>query len=270
MSNTPYFLMDARWGQRLGHSKVVDGMYQDGFHCALADMVMGETVERFIAAEGGISRAEQDAYALQSQQRAEAACKACHFTQETFVIPAEGKFPGLKEDEHRRSGSTLESLAKLPPVFDAKTGTITAGNSSGITDGAAFLYVSDTKNGAQAEVLGCETIALDPKRMGLGPIAAIGNLLQRHGLGMDDLDAIEINEAFAAQVLACQRALKIPDDKLNAWGGSIALGHPIGASGARVTVTLLSRLAGKPGALGLASLCVSGGQGVAILVKALA
>lgn len=267
MSNTPYLLMDARWGQRLGHGKVIDGMYQDGFHCALADMVMGETVERFIAAEQKISREEQDAFALASQKRAEDAWATGKFAREVFEIPGEGKNPGLKDDEHRRGSTTLESLAKLPPVFDAKTGTVTAGNSSGITDGAAFFCVSSDKSGAQAEILGMHTVALDPKRMGIGPIAAISELLKRHGLIPQDLEAVEINEAFAAQVIACNRVLKISDDKLNAWGGSIAIGHPIGASGARITVTLLNRLAGKPGALGVASLCVSGGQGVAILVR---
>ncbi len=269
MSNTPYYLMEARWGQRLGNSKLVDGMYQDGFQCALAGMVMGETVERYIAAEQGISRQEQDAFALLSQQRAEAAWKNGAFQPEVFAIEAEGKVPGLAEDEHRRGNTTLESLAKLPPVFDPEGGTITAGNSSGITDGSAFVMVSDFKSAhTQAEVLGFETVALDPRRMGLGPIEAVSRLLSRHGLQVGDLEAIEINEAFAAQVIACQRTLKIDEQKLNSWGGAIALGHPIGASGARVVVTLLSRLAGKPGALGVASLCVSGGQGVAILLRA--
>ncbi len=268
MSNTPYYLMDARWGQRLGHAKVVDGMTQDGFHCALADMVMGETVERFIASERKISRQEQDDFALLSQQRAEAAWTAGKFSAEVFPIAGEGKQPGLDTDEHRRGSTTLESLAKLPAVFDPKLGTITAGNSSGITDGAAFLCVSSDRNQAQAEILDIQTVALDPKRMGLGPIPAISQMLARHRLQVSDIDAFEINEAFAAQAIACQRELAIPIEKLNAWGGAIALGHPIGASGARILVTLLSRMAGQTGALGIASLCVSGGQGVAILVRA--
>ena len=270
MSNTPYFLMDARWGQRLGHGQIVDGMHQDGFFCPMSGMVMGETVERFIAAERKISREEQDAYALLSQERAEKAWAAGQFATEVFEIPADGKAPGLATDEHRRAGTTLAALAKLPPVFDPKTGTITAGNSSGITDGAAFVCVSKTKSAAsEAEILATETVALDPKRMGLGPVSAIGNLLSRQGLGVADIEAFEINEAFAAQVLACQKELRIPMERLNAWGGSIAIGHPIGASGARVLVTLLSRLAGKPGALGVASLCVSGGLGIAVLVRRL-
>ncbi len=270
MSNTPYLLMDARWGQRLGHGKVVDGMYQDGFHCPMAGMVMGETVDRFIAAERQITRAEQDAYALLSQQRAESAWQSGAFRREIFEIPAEGKNPGLAEDEHRRGSTTLESLAKLPPVFDPKSGTITAGNSSGITDGSAFLCLTAGKEDfSQGEILGMETVAIDPKRMGVAPVLAIRNLLARHQLKIQDLEAIEINEAFAAQVLACQRDLEIPTEKLNAWGGGISIGHPIGASGARVLVTLLNRLSGKPGAIGLASLCVSGGQGVALLLRRL-
>ncbi|MBY0370588.1 thiolase family protein [bacterium] len=270
MSNTPYFLMDARFGQRLGHGTVVDGMHQDGFFCPMAGMVMGETVDRFIAAERKISREEQDAYALQSQQRAEAAWKAGKFATEIFEIPAEGKAPGLSVDEHRRGDTTAEALAKLKPVFDPKNGTITAGNSSGITDGAAFVAVNSTKSPAsEAEILATETIALDPRYMGIGPVTAIGNLLSRQGLGVADIEAFEINEAFAAQVLACQKELRIPNERLNAWGGSIAIGHPIGASGARVLVTLLSRLAGKPGALGVASLCVSGGLGIAVLIRRL-
>jgi len=269
MSNTPYFLMDARWGQRLGHGAVVDGMHQDGFFCPMSGMVMGETVEKFIAAERSISREEQDAYALLSQQRAQEAWAQGRFASEVFEIPAEGKAPGLATDEHRRDGSTREGLAKLAPVFD-KAGTITAGNSSGITDGAAFVCVSAAKSAAsEAEILATETIALDPKRMGLGPITAISNLLSRQGLGVADIEAFEINEAFAAQVIACQKELRIPMDRLNAWGGSIAIGHPIGASGARVLVTLLSRMTGKPGALGVASLCVSGGLGIAVLIRRL-
>jgi acetyl-CoA C-acetyltransferase len=267
MSNTPYLLPNTRWGLRLGHSLVLDGMVKDGFHCPMADMVMGETVERFLAAELGISRMEQDEFALSSQQRAESAWTQGFFKDETFTIDlGAGKF--LSTDEHRRGDSSAASLAKLSPVFDPQTGTITAGNSSGITDGAAFLHVADqTSTHTQAEILDYESIALDPKRMGLGPVQAIQNILQRQQLRVEDLEAVEINEAFAAQVIACQRVLKIPSDRLNSKGGSIAIGHPIGASGARVLVTLLHSLKSKKGALGLASLCVSGGQGIAVLIR---
>ncbi len=269
MSNTPYYLMQARWGQRLGHSKVIDGMTQDGFQCVLAGQLMGETVEAFIAKERNISRADQDAFALLSQNRAEKAWARGDFQHEVFEIESDGKAPGLGTDEHRRSGTTLESLSRLQPVFDSKTGTLTAGNSSGIADGAAFMEVGSSSTNAEAEILGVETVALDPRRMGLGPVPAVSALLKRHGLATSDIEAFEINEAFAAQVIACQNDLKIPLEKLNAWGGAIALGHPIGASGARVLVTLLGRLRNQKGALGVASLCVSGGQGVAVLVRRL-
>ena len=270
MSNTPYFLMQARWGQRMGHGQVVDGMTKDGFFCPMSQMLMGETVEKFLVPEFKISREEQDAYAAQSQARAAAAWKAELFNDELFEIPAEGKNPALKDDEHRRADSTADKLAKLPPVFDPKGGTVTAGNSSGITDGSAFVHLSDQKLAhAQAELLDYEMIALDPRRMGLGPVESTLKLLARHNLKVSDLESVELNEAFAAQVIACQRTLKIPENKLNPRGGAIALGHPIGATGTRITVTLLNTLSGKPGALGVATLCVSGGMGVAILVKSL-
>jgi acetyl-CoA C-acetyltransferase len=269
MSNTPYFLMNARWGYKMGSSQIIDGMTKDGFHCPMADMLMGETVEKYLAQELGISREEQDRYALDSQNKADDAWKSGKFAREVFEIAAEGKNPGLKEDEHRRGDTTLESLAKLPPVFDKK-GSVTAGNSSGITDGAAFLHVSSQRHAhAMAEVIDYEIVALDPKRMGLGPVPAVLNLLGRHGLKAADLTAVEINEAFAAQVIACQRELKIAPEKLNINGGAIALGHPIGATGARILTTLLYELCGKRGALGVATLCVSGGHGVAVLVKSL-
>lgn len=270
MSNTPYLMLNARWGLRMGNSEVLDGMHKDGFFCHLAEMVMGETVERFIAQERKITRAEQDQYALQSQQRADEAWKRGDFASEVFEIAGEGKVLPLKEDEHRRADTSLASLAKLPAVFDSKSGTLTAGNSSGITDGAAFMHLSDQKlPHSHAEILDYETVALDPRYMGLGPVAAIGNMLKRNALEVKDIEVFEINEAFAAQALACQRDLGIPNEKLNPRGGAIALGHPIGASGARITVTLLSQLKSKPGALGIASLCVSGGQGVALLIRSL-
>jgi acetyl-CoA acetyltransferase family protein len=187
-----------------------------------------------------------------------------------MVIEGEGKQPGLTEDEHRRGGTTLESLAKLPPVFDRTNGTVTAGNSSGITDGAAFVRLSAERDGAsEVELLDYEMVGLDPKKMGLGPVPATRNLLKRQGLEIGDLDAVELNEAFAAQVLACNRELGIPEDRLNIRGGSIAIGHPIGATGTRILVTLTHLLKGKPGSLGLATLCVSGGQGFAVLVRGL-
>lgn len=270
MSNTPYYLMEGRWGLRMGHSEVIDGMTRDGFHCPMADMLMGATVDTYLAQESGISRQEQDAYALLSQQRAEHSWKNGLFSAETFTIPGDAKLPGLHEDEHRRGATTLESLAKLPPVFDRKTGTVTAGNSSGITDGSAFVRLSDVRDsGMEAELLDYEMVGLDPRRMGLGPIEATRRLLARQGLQIGDLEAVELNEAFAAQVLACNRELGIPEDRLNVRGGAIAIGHPIGATGTRILVTLTHILKGKPGSLGLATLCVSGGQGFAVLLRSL-
>ena len=268
MSNTPYLLPRVRWGQRLGHGEVLDGMWKDGFYCPMSQMVMGETVERFLVPEFKVTRKEQDEYALQSQQRAETAWSTGLFTPETFEIPGDAKNPPLREDEHRRGNTTFESLQKLPAVFDRNNGTVTAGNSSGITDGSAFLHVTDQKmSHAQVEVLDYESVALDPRRMGLGPVPATLNILKRNGLTVSDLESVELNEAFAAQVIACQRELKIPNEKLNPRGGSIALGHPIGATGARITVTLINQLKDKPGALGVATLCVSGGHGAAILLR---
>jgi acetyl-CoA C-acetyltransferase len=233
-------------------------------------MLMGATVEEFIAKELNVSRRDQDAYALLSQQRAEAAWKEGAFLSETFVIPGVGKSPDFQDDEHRRSGSTLDALAKLSPVFDSKGGSVTAGNSSGITDGSAFVEVTAARSStSQVELLDSETVALDPRRMGLGPIEATSRLLKRQGLTVEDLDFIEMNEAFAAQVLACLRALKVSEDRVNLRGGAIALGHPIGATGTRILVTLIHQMLGKPGSLGLATLCVSGGMGVSVLVRSL-
>ncbi len=270
MSNTPYYLMQGRWGLRMGNSEMVDGMTQDGFMCPMANMLMGATVDTYLAREIGISRQEQDEYALLSQTRADRAWKSGHFDAETFEVPGEGKSPGLRDDEHRRGSTTLESLGALSPVFDRANGTVTAGNASGVTDGAAFLHLtSDKISTSEAELLDYEVIALDPRRMGLGPVEATRRLLARQGLAVKDLEAVELNEAFAAQVLACNRELQIPMERLNPYGGAIALGHPIGATGARILVTLAHGLKGKSGALGVATLCVSGGQGVSILLRAL-
>ena len=270
MSNTPYFLMQGRWGLRMGNTEIIDGMTQDGFMCPMANMLMGATVDTYLAKELGISRREQDEFALHSQQKADLAWKNGLFNHETFEILGDEKNPGLKDDEHRRAQTTLDSLAKLPPVFDKNTGTVTAGNASGVTDGAAFFHVtSDRLQSSELELLDFETVALDPRRMGLGPVASTLNLLKRNGLTVADIDAFEMNEAFAAQVIACNRELKIPYEKINLRGGAIALGHPIGATGARILVTLSNVLKGKTGALGIATLCVSGGQGVAVLVRSL-
>ena len=270
MSNTPYLLMQGRWGLRMGNAEIQDGMIQDGFLCPMSNMLMGATVDTYLAKELGISREEQDEYALQSQKRAELAWKSGLFKNETFTIPGDDKNLALDQDEHRRPQTTLESLAKLSPVFDKVAGSVTAGNASGVVDGSAFLQVTaDRRQSSVVELIDHETIALDPRRMGLGPVECTQRLLVRHGLTVNDLESVELNEAFAAQVIACNRSLQIPMDKLNPRGGAIALGHPIGATGARLLVTLSETLREKSGALGLATLCVSGGQGVAVLVRAL-
>ena len=270
MSGLPFFLPKMRRGYRLGHAPVVDAMYKDGFVCPLADMVMGETAEG-LAQDLGIDRAEQDTFALASQNKAQEAIEAGRFADELLpvTVPTRKGEVLVEADEHPRAGSTLEGLAKLKPVFDAERGTVTAGNSSGITDGAAALLVMDAERAAS---LGLEPLAyvgasaqvgVDPARMGIGPVPACRELADANGLAPGDYDLIELNEAFAAQVLACDRDLELPAERLNVNGGSIALGHPIGATGARIVVTLLHELQRRGGEHGLATLCVSGGLGFA-------
>ncbi len=270
MSGLPFFLPKMRKGYRLGHAKVVDAMYRDGFECPLADMVMGATAEG-LAQDLNISREEQDQFALASQQKAGAAQAAGRFQNEISPVEVpsrKGPFT-VDADEHLRPNATMEGLGKLPAVFDREKGTVTAGNSSGITDGAAALLLMDAELAAERgleplAVLG-ETCAagVDPKVMGIGPVPAVRALQEHNGLGVQDYDLIELNEAFAAQVLACDRELKLPMDRLNVNGGSIALGHPIGATGARIVVTMLHELARRGGEHGLATLCISGGMGLA-------
>ncbi len=270
MSRLPFFLPELRRGYRLGHAPVVDGMYQDGFLCPLAKMLMGETAEK-LARELDIPRAEQDAFALESQRKAAAAQAAGRFEAELAPVrvPSRKGEVVFALDEHVRADATLAGLAKLPPVFDAENGSVSAGNSSGITDGAAALLVMSA---ARAAALGFEPLAtvgesvqvgLDPSVMGLGPVPAVQALQARNGLAPADYDLIELNEAFAAQVLACQRKLPLPMERVNVNGGAIALGHPIGATGARIVVTLLHELARRGGKHGLATLCISGGLGFA-------
>jgi len=274
MTRVPFMLDRARLGYRLGHAKLVDGMYRDGFVCPLADMVMGETAE-VLADEFSISREEQDQFALNSQHRVEAAVGEGVFGEEILPVEAaddRGRPVRVEADEHPRSGVTIESLAKLPPVF-SKTGTVTAGNASGITDGAAaVVLVSEEKVSA----LGVEPLAwvrdyvavgVDPKRMGIGPVPATRQLLEQNGLDLADIPLIELNEAFAAQVLACKKEMAFDLDRVNVRGGSISLGHPIGATGTRIVVTLLHEMRRRNESLGLATLCVSGGLGMALLLE---
>ena len=273
MSRVPYLLTNARWGYRLGSSEVVDGMYQDGFNCPLAGMVMGATAE-ILAEQYKVTREEQDEFALASQNRAAAAQASGRFNDEIVPVTIEGKkgVTVFSQDEHLFSGATLEKLAKLAPVF-SKTGTITAGNSSGITDGAAAIVVASeefvNRNNLKplARILGATSAGVDPKTMGIGPVPAVHKLEQKLGLKLGDFDLVELNEAFAAQVLACDRELHFNRDKLNVNGGAIALGHPIGCTGARITVTLLHELLKRKSHRGLATLCVSGGMGMALAIE---
>jgi acetyl-CoA C-acetyltransferase len=274
MSRVPYFAEGARWGMRMGNTQLVDGMYRDGFNDPLSGLVMGETAEN-LARQYEISRAEQDEYALRSQQRAQEALESGRFDAE--IVPLEVKGPKgetikFARDEHPRAGATKADLAKLAPVF-ALDGTVTAGNSSGITDGAAALVVmseaarDQTGIVPQARIVDYEVTGVAPEIMGIGPVPAIRTLLHRQQLALPDIDLVELNEAFAAQVLACDRELSFAADRLNPNGGAIALGHPIGCTGVRITTTLLHEMKKRKARLGLATLCVSGGMGLALLLE---
>lgn len=273
MSRLPYYLDGARWGFRLGNQELVDGMYRDGFFCPLAKMVMGETAE-VLAREYHIGREEQDKYALCSQQRAERAIHAGRFGDEIVPVTLEGKkgTQVFSRDEHPLPQASLEKMSKLKPVF-AADGSITAGNASGITDGAAAVVLASRpfvkRNNLKplARVLATTAAGVDPKRMGIGPVPALKKLEARHGIKISDADLIELNEAFAAQVLACDRDLHFDHDKLNVNGGAIALGHPIGCTGTRITVTLLHEMLKRRAKLGIATLCVSGGMGMAMAIE---
>jgi acetyl-CoA C-acetyltransferase len=274
MTRVPFLLDRARLGYRLGSAPLIDAMYRDGFDCPLSGMVMGETAE-VLAEEYGISRAEQDRWALMSQQRVEQARRERVLGEEIVAVAARGdrgEAVNVNADEHPRSGVTLEALAKLPPVFK-KNGSVTAGNASGITDGAAAMVLMSEEGAASRgmQAMGYirdyVAVGVDPRRMGIGPVPATRQLLARLHLRLDDIPLIELNEAFAAQVLACQRDLGFDAEKVNVRGGAISLGHPIGATGARILVTLLHEMKRRGSERGLATLCVSGGLGMALLVE---
>ena len=307
MSRVPYFAEGARWGTRMGHVDLVDGMYRDGFNDPLSGLMMGETAEE-LARHYEIARDEQDEYALRSQQRAAAAIVAGRFTDELLPLElksaarnslspweragvrgearaattphpnplpkGEGKSNGVlfATDEHVRDKSTIEDLGKLSPVF-ARDGTITAGNSSGITDGAAAVVVMSEEAVKEsdaeplARIVDYEIVGVPPEIMGIGPVPATRALLERKKLSLADIDLVEINEAFAAQVIACDRDLQFDHERLNVNGGAIALGHPIGCTGVRITTTLLHEMRRRKAKRGLATLCISGGMGIALLVE---
>jgi acetyl-CoA C-acetyltransferase len=273
MSRLPYYLDNARWGYRMGNAEIVDGMYRDGFFCPMSKMVMGETAE-VLAQQYKISREEQDQFALCSQTRAAAAVNTGRFETEIVPVTIESKkgTQVFSRDEHLFPDASMEKLGKLNPVF-SKTGTITAGNSSGITDGGAAVvvageaFVKKNKLRPLARILAVTSAGVDPRIMGIGPVPAMRKMAEKHHLKPGDFDLIELNEAFAAQVLACDRELHFDRDKLNVNGGAIALGHPIGCTGTRITVTLLHEMLRRKARLGLATLCVSGGMGMALAIE---
>jgi acetyl-CoA C-acetyltransferase len=276
MSNAPYLLQGARWGYRMGNGDVLDSMLHEGLTCAMNGRHMGMTAEA-VAKRYTVSRPDQDAFAAESQARAERAVASGVFDREVVPVEVAQKKGGplvVSRDEYPRAGTTVEKLAALKAAF-TKDGTVTAGNASGINDGAAALVVTTEawarKNGRSplARILSYCTTGIDPMYMGMGPVEAIRQAVDRAGLTLRDLDVIELNEAFAAQSLAVVRELKLDPAKVNVHGGAIALGHPIGASGARVLTTLVHALKARDGGRGAASLCIGGGMGIAMVVEAL-
>jgi acetyl-CoA C-acetyltransferase len=273
MSRLPYYLDGARWGYRLGNQELVDGMYRDGFFCPLAKMVMGETAE-VLAEQYKITRDEQDEFALTSQARAARAIAAGRLDAEIVPVTVESKkgTTTFTRDEHPFADASMEKLAKLPPVF-SKTGTISAGNSSGITDGAAAMiiagehFVKQNNLKPLARIIAVTSAGVDPRTMGIGPVPAIEKLADKYNLRLHEFGLVELNEAFAAQVLSCDRVLNFNRDRLNVNGGAIALGHPIGCTGTRITVTLLHEMLKRNTKKGVATLCVSGGMGMALALE---
>ncbi len=276
MTRAPYILRQARYGYRMGHSELVDSMIADGLTCSIVQYHMGLTAEN-IAAEMGISREDQDAFSAESQAKAAKAMEEGRFKDE--IIPVEVPQPRgpavvVEKDEHPRPGTTAEKLANLKPAFK-KDGTITAGNASGINDGAAAMVVMSAETARRlgvrpaARILGYAWAGVEARVMGLGPVPAVHKVLEKTGLKLSDIELIELNEAFAAQSLGVIRQLGLDRSILNVNGGAIALGHPVGASGARVLVTLLYEMGRRSARLGLATLCVGGGQGIAMVVEKL-
>jgi acetyl-CoA C-acetyltransferase len=273
MSTVPYLLDRARWGYRLGGGELIDSMYRDGYLCPLAEMVMGETVE-LLAQKYNISREEQDIYAFESHKKAVDAINNECFKEE--IIPVEVKkkkeIKIVTRDEHPREDTNIEKLSKLPPVF-RKDGTITAGNSSAITDAASAVVLMTVEKAKElgisplAKIGAFVSVGVDPKEMGLGPVPAVNRLLNKVDMKIEDIDVIELNEAFAAQVLAVERELKYDRSKRNINGGAIALGHPTAATGTRIITTLLYTMKRLNAKFGLATLCVSGGLGMAMLFE---
>jgi len=274
MTQVPFLLPNMRLGYRMGDSPVVDAMYADGFTCRLCGLIMGDTAEN-LARQYDVRREEQDEFALESQAKAEAGKQ--RRAAEMFPVEVPGRKRGetatVTEDEHPKADSAMEGLAKLRPVFDEENGTVTAGNSSGITDGAASLVMmSEERAKAEgreplAKIVAYASAGVDPAYMGIAPVPATKKVLEATGLSLSDFDVIEINEAFAAQVLACDRELKFDRDKVIPKGGAIAVGHPIGMSGARIILSAAYEMRDQGYSLGLATLCVSGGQGMSFVLE---
>jgi acetyl-CoA C-acetyltransferase len=275
MSRMPYLIDadEARWGHRMGNFTLVDAMYRDGFTCSLSGMIMGETAEA-LARQYGITREASDAYAVETQRRAAEAIAAGRFAAEIApitVTDAKGRTTVIDGDEHPRPGTTIEALRKLAPVFP--DGITTAGTSSGITDGgAAVVLMRESRAQASgltplARLTAWASAGVDPRTMGIGPVPAMRKLFARTGLSLDDFDLVELNEAFAPQVLAVLQDEPIPLDRLNVNGGAIALGHPIGCTGTRIIVTLLYEMMRRKARRGLATLCVSGGMGMGMAIE---
>jgi len=276
MSNVPYLVEQARWGLRMGNHHFIDGMYRDGFYCPLSELVMGETAEN-LASLYKITREEQDQYALRSQQKAAAATRAKRFGDDLIPVAVRGKKGETKQldsDEHIRMDASLDDMAKLSPVF-VKTGTITAGNSSGITDGASATVLASEDEAKRrnlkplARIIDWGVAGVDPKIMGIGPVPAVKKLLAKTGMNLEQFEVVEINEAFASQVLACLRELPIDPARINVNGGAIALGHPIGCTGSRIVTTLVHEMRKRKARYGLATLCISGGMGIALAIERL-
>jgi len=274
MSGAPYYLKGARWGYRMGHAEVSDSVLAEGLTCAIEGCHMGVTAENIVE-RFGMSRADQDAFAAESQSRAEQAIANGSFKNEIVAVEIakkKGESTRFETDEHPRRGTTVQTLAGLKPAFK-KDGSVTAGNASGINDGAAALVVASEARARQlgrtplAKVISFACTGVDPAIMGMGPITAVRKAIERAGLSSKDIDLFELNEAFAAQALAVARELRLDPARVNTRGGAIALGHPIGASGARILTTLIHALRARGGGKGIASLCIGGGMGIAMVVS---
>jgi acetyl-CoA C-acetyltransferase len=274
MSGAPYSLKGARWGYRMGHAEVTDSVLAEGLTCAIEGCHMGMTAEA-IAERFGVTRADQDVFAAESQRRAEEAIDSGAFKDEIIPVAVAGRRGEstlFSVDEHPRRGTTLDKLAGLKAAFK-REGTVTAGNASGINDGAAAVVVASAARAREigrpplAHILSFACTGIDPGIMGMGPVNAVRTALRRAGLSIADVDLFELNEAFAAQTLAVVRELGLNPATVNTRGGAVALGHPIGASGARILTTLIYALRARGGGKGVASLCIGGGMGIAMVVS---